>query len=240
MLGVGADGELWWCGFIAVFLVYRGASAQSLDAPYGIPMFVDFTQFTGNQAYFALTQSVIPRPIAWVLSDSGEGSYNLAPYSFFNAICGEPPLVMISVGRKAGGERKDTWVNIQERGEFVIHILPREMASVMVASSATLPHGDSELTRLDLKTAAVSGQRLPRVVGPRLAMFCTLHQIIEVGDGPQGLILGRVSGMYVDDAAGSVTAGRLMIDAAKVDPVARLGGIEYSLFGEIQKYERPR
>ena len=202
-------------------------------------MFVDFQKLTGTQAYFALTQSVIPRPIAWVLSDNGDGSHNLAPFSFFNAICGDPPLVMISVGRKAEGQRKDTWVNIEEREDFVIHIPPSAMAQPMVDSAASLPHGESEVTRLNLKTQAVAGQRLPRVVGPGIAMFCTKHAIFEVGNEPQGLILGLVRGMFIDEGIATLHDGRLTIDAKKVDPIARLGGNDYVRFGEMCSYKRP-
>lgn len=202
-------------------------------------MFVDFQKLTGTQAYFALTQSVIPRPIAWVLSDNGDGSHNLAPFSFFNAICGDPPLVMISVGRKAEGQRKDTWVNIDERGDFVIHIPPSAMAQPMVDSAASLPHGESEVTRLNLKTQAVQGQRLPRVVGPGIAMFCTKHAIFEVGNDPQGLILGQVRGMFIEEGFATLHDGRLTIDAKKIDPIARLGGHDYVRFGEIATYKRP-
>ena len=213
---------------------------RGLDAPYlSIPMFVDFQKLTGTQAYFALTQSVIPRPIAWVLSDNGNGSYNLAPFSFFNAICGDPPLVMISVGRKAEGDRKDTWVNIDERNDFVIHILPGAMAQPMVDSAASLPHGESEVTLLNLKTQVVEGQRLPRVVGPRIAMFCTKHVIHEVGNEPQGMILGQVRSMFIEDDTATLRDGRLTIDAKKVDPLARLGGNDYVRFGEIASYKRP-
>lgn len=203
-------------------------------------MVIDFQQLSSKQAYFAMTQAIIPRPIAWVLSDNGDETYNLAPFSYFNGVTGSPPLLSISVGRKPDGPRKDTWVNIAERDDFVVHIPDRAHAEAMVASSATLPHGESELSMLGLETAAQAGQRLPRVIGPRVAMFCTRHQIIEVGDGPQALILGRITAMYVDDQAAGHEGDRIIIDPKAVDPVARLGGQDYVAFGEPFTVPRPR
>lgn len=209
-------------------------------------MLVDFSTLTGDAAYFAMIQALIPRPIAWVLSDNGDDTLNLAPFSFFTGICGDPPLIMISVGRKPDGTRKDTWVNIEEREQFVLHIVPREMASQMVASSATLAHGDSELSQLNLATVAITDAgggaafRLPRLVGPRVAMCCTRHAIHEVGRGPQGMILGEVQSMYLEDGIVTATGGRLQIDAKLLDPVARLGGGDYAMLGEVFTIARPK
>ncbi len=203
-------------------------------------MLIDLAKLSPDAAYFALIQAVIPRPIAWVLSDNGDGSHNLAPFSFFTGITGEPPMILISIGHKPDGARKDTWVNIDERREFVVHIVPRGLAEPMVASSATLPHGDSEVKRLGLPTATVEGFRLPRLIGPKVAMMCTKYAIHEVGDGPQALILGEVKAIHVDDDAGSIRNGKIVIDANTVDPVSRLGGIDYAAFGEIFSIARPK
>jgi len=202
-------------------------------------MLIDFKNLSANQAYFALIQSVIPRPIAWVLSDSSQGSFNLAPFSFFTGVCGDPPLIMLSIGHKPDGTRKDTWVNIDERHDFVIHIAPSSLASPLVASAKALPHGESELDASGLETLTVQGQRLPRVVGPKLVMFCTKHAIHEVGNQNQGLILGEIQAMYVDDEAGAMIGDRLVIDPTKIDPLSRLGGNEYATLGEVQTHMRP-
>jgi flavin reductase (DIM6/NTAB) family NADH-FMN oxidoreductase RutF len=146
---------------------------------------------------------------------------------------------MISVGRKPDGSKKDTWVNIEERGDFVVHIPPGPMAKEMVATAATLPHGESEVTRLGLATVAEPGFRLPRLAGPKAAMFCERHQIVEVGDGPQGLILGEIKALFIDDAAGKWRDHRLIIDPKQVDPVARLGGEAYALLGDLLTIARP-
>ena len=202
-------------------------------------MLIDFENITANQAYFAMIQAVIPRPIAWVLSDSGNDSLNLAPYSFFTGVCGNPPLIMLSIGRKPDGARKDTWLNIDERNDFVIHIAPSNLAAPLVATAATLSHGESELDVNGLQTVAVPGQRLPRIIGPKLAMFCTKHAIHEVGNDQQGLVLGEIRAMYIDDQAATQLGERLIINPKTIDPLSRLGGSEYATLGEIQSHRRP-
>ncbi len=208
-------------------------------------MLLDFSKLTPDQAYAAMIQAIVPRPIAWVLSDNGTGDdgqskgLNLAPFSFFNGVCGDPPMLMIACSRKPDGSRKDTHVNIEERGEFVVHSVHRELAATMVESSRVLPHGESELASAGLHTATVEGWPLPRVLGPRLAIWCTRHLIVNLGNEPQGLVIGQLRGLWIDDSAGQVENGRIRIDATKLDPVARLGGIEYVLFGEKKAIPRP-
>ena len=101
-------------------------------------MYVDITQLDPQQIYITLTQTVIPRPIAWVLSENANGSLNLAPYSFFNAVSSEPPLVMISTGLKPDGRPKDTRENIEQRRDFLVHIASVAQLEDLNASSATL------------------------------------------------------------------------------------------------------
>ena len=114
-------------------------------------MLIDFEDMDPKDAYHILTQTVIPRPVAWVLSENPDGDYNLAPFSFFTPITSNPPLLMISVGKKpAEGVSKDTRVNIEARKNFVVHIAHRDLAAAVTESSRTLPHGESELKNLDL------------------------------------------------------------------------------------------
>lgn len=204
-------------------------------------MIVNLKDLSPAAAYHVMVQSIIPRPIAWVLSDNGNDTLNIAPFSFFNGITGNPPLFMISAGRRPDGSRKDTWLNIDERDHFVVHIAHREQAEAMVHTAASLPHGESELDAANLKVIDVANWALPRVDGPRIAMFCRKHQIIEIGDTPQGLIIGRIEAIWLHDSVAEQGAdGRINIDAAKVDPLARLGGNDYVTFGESLTVERPK
>jgi flavin reductase (DIM6/NTAB) family NADH-FMN oxidoreductase RutF len=145
-------------------------------------MYFDFAEFSPNQAYFTMTQTLVPRPIAWVLTENAAGDYNLAPFSYFNAVCSDPPLVMLSIGRKPDGSPKDTRVNIEQRGHFVAHIAHREQAKPMTESSATLDYGDSELARLGLDTVPFQGFGLPRLADCRVAFACERYEIREIGN----------------------------------------------------------
>ncbi len=139
-------------------------------------MYIDLSELSPNQVYYSMIQTLVPRPVAWVLSDngtrsaSGAASYNLAPFSYFTGISSKPPTIMISVGKKPDGSFKDTRVNIEARGQFVVHIAHRELAPSVTESSRTLAHGESELDRLDLDLADFADFRLPRIAGCRVAM----------------------------------------------------------------------
>ncbi len=204
-------------------------------------MHIDLRDLSPNQVYFNMIQTLIPRPIAWVLSENEGGSYNLAPFSYFNAVCSDPPLVMISVGKQMDGSHKDTRVNIEARKDFVVHIVHREQLQAMNASSATLPPEVSEVKELGLETTAMEGSRLPRLRGSRVAYACELYDILEIGNGPQSVILGRVNGIFIDDAVADVNEkGRLKVDAAALDPIGRLGASEYVTFGDVVRIARPK
>jgi len=204
-------------------------------------MFIDFEGMESADIYQVMTQTVIPRPVAWVLSENPAGDYNLAPFSFFTPITSNPPLIMISVGRKPTDNAfKDTRVNIEARKDFVVHIAHRDLAQAMTATSRTLPHGESELAELGLELVPLEGSRLPRLKDCHVALACELSEIKEVGAAPQSLVFGLVKGMYVADSATyQDDKGRLRIDGASVDPIGRLGGSEYVTFGEVLKVPRP-
>lgn len=201
-------------------------------------MIFDAAALSPNAFYAALIQTLIPRPIAWVLSRNANGTLNLAPFSFFNGVSSEPPVLMISVGRKDDDSRKDTWANIADRSDFVVHIAPAGLAAAVVATSAPLAHGESEIDFAGLTTRPVEGERLPRLEGPKAAYFCERREIIEIGD--QALILGNVRRIWVDDAAVRMEGQRMHIDPVALDPLARLGGRAYSSLGKIVEIERPR
>ncbi len=188
-----------------------------------------------------MIQTLIPRPIAWVLSEIQQDRYNLAPFSYFNAVCSDPPLIMLSVGRKPDGSFKDTRVNIEQRGDFVVHIAHREMLDDLNQSSATLDANISELDQLGIDTTTFEGSRLPRIKACKVAYACECHEIHELGSAPQSIIYGRVSHIYIDDdITSSSEKGRLKVHADKLEPIARLGADEYMSFGEVISLTRPK
>ena len=205
----------------------------------GASMLIECSQYSSSQLYFLLVQTVIPRPIAWVISDNGNGTINLAPFSFFNALASNPPILMISVGWKDDDVRKDTWVNIEERSEFVVHVPSVEEAKEVVGSSASLPHGVSEVDSLHLKLTRVEGWPLPRLASAKVAFHCTKYAIHEIGRDPQGLILGEIKSIWLDDTIVQIKGKHWVIDYQKFNPLARLGGPSYSQLGRIFDIPRP-
>ena len=204
-------------------------------------MNINLDDLTPAEVYFTMTQSLVPRPIAWVLSENGSGSYNLAPFSYFTAVCSGPPLIMISVGKKPDGSLKDTRANIEARGDFVVHIAGRDMMKDLNESSAPLPAGVSEVDELGLKTLPFEGFRLQRLEGCHIAYACSLFEIKEIGEAPQSLIFGEVKKVYIDDSVcRKDEKGRVKIDAALLDPLARLGVSEYAALGDIMELPRPK
>lgn len=203
-------------------------------------MIVDLTGLSRNQVYFTMTQTLLPRPIAWVISEHGNGELNLAPFSYFNGVCSDPPLLMLSIGMKKDGSPKDTRANIAERSDFVVHIPHREMLQGVNDSAASLEPGVSEIAELGLETVDFPGSRLPRLAACRVAYACERHEIHEIGAAPMAMILGRVKAVYIDDAIAERDAkGRLKVHADKFDPAGRLGGEEYVGFGEMIRVKRP-
>jgi flavin reductase (DIM6/NTAB) family NADH-FMN oxidoreductase RutF len=202
---------------------------------------LDLSTLKPAQVYFHMIQTLIPRPIAWVLSEIEPDKYNLAPFSYFNAVCSAPPLIMLSVGKKPDGSFKDTRVNIEQRKDFVVHIAHRELLEDLNQSSATLAADVSELDQLKLDTVEFEGSRLPRIKACRIAYACECYQIHELGRTPQSVIFGKVNQIYIDDAITSTdTKGYLKVHADRLAPIARLGASEYMAFGEVIRQKRPK
>ena len=193
------------------------------------------------QVYFTMTQTLLPRPIAWLLSENDDAGYNLAPFSYFNAVCSDPPLVIVSIGKQEDGRDKDTIRNIRERHEFVIHIASVDQLAALNQSSATLPPGESEVDASNLELTQVKGFRMPRLSDCKIAYFCQRHDIQKIGrKQQQSLLFAEIREIYIaDDCAEINEKGRLKVHADKVQPLSRLGASEYASFGEVQLAKRP-
>lgn len=204
-------------------------------------MLIDLATTDAKHIHPILTQSVIPRPVAWVLSRNPRDDFNLAPYSFFTVITSKPPILMVSVGKKpADGSFKDTRVNIETRKQFVVHIGSESHAQAMTASSLHLDHGQSELDQLNLKLVQEADWPMPRIEGCPVALYCELREVIEMGETPQSLVFGDIKKVFVDDSIARINEqGRFVFDARGIDPIARLGGSEYGTLGEILDVPRP-
>ncbi len=203
-------------------------------------MQINLAGLKAADVYFTLTQTVIPRPIAWVLTENKDSSLNLAPFSYFNAVASDPPLIMFSIGLQPNGTKKDTLINIEERGHFVVNIASVQQLPALNQTSATLPYGASEVEKNAIKTEALEGFALPRVAECKLAMSCNTYELKTIGNNNQSLVFGEVQSIWIDDDCAEVNEkGRLKISAKNIEPLARLGAGEYASFGEILTAVRP-
>jgi flavin reductase (DIM6/NTAB) family NADH-FMN oxidoreductase RutF len=202
-------------------------------------MVIDLSELSPNSVYFTLIQTIIPRPVAWVLSQNDDDSLNLAPFSYFTPICSDPPLVLFSVGRKPDGSHKDTRVNIEARKDFVINIPSLGQALDVTESSRTLAYGESELDRVSAELTEFEGCTMPRMANSPIALYCERHEIQEIGYGPQSLIIARVKQVYVDDGCLN-EGGRFSVNPSAVNPLARLGADQYASLGEVITVARPK
>jgi flavin reductase (DIM6/NTAB) family NADH-FMN oxidoreductase RutF len=179
-------------------------------------MQIDPAAYSGSQNYQLLTSLVMPRPIAWVTSAGPSGVINLAPFSFFNAVAGEPPYIVLSVGRRADGSPKDTARNIESSREFVVNLVTEELLSAMNISAAEFPPDASELSAAPLRTAPSAQLGVPRVADSPVSLECRLEQSVALPANT--LFIGRVVMFHVAD---DLVGPRLHINGFA--PIGRLG-----------------
>jgi flavin reductase (DIM6/NTAB) family NADH-FMN oxidoreductase RutF len=203
-------------------------------------MNLNFSEFSANQRYHIMTQTIIPRPIAWALTDSGNNNFNLAPFSYFTAVSSAPPVLMISVGKKPNGDKKDTLVNVINHKKMVIHIASEVDAAIVNQTAESLPHGESELTKSSLSTVTFDNFSLPRLAQCDIAYGCELYEIKALGDVPQSLIFVEVKQIYINDNVIELDdKQRIKVHADKVKPLARLGGGEFTTINQPFSITRP-
>lgn len=206
-------------------------------------MHIEFDTLNATKTYHLMTQCIVPRPIAWVLTENEKKSdqgYNLAPFSYFNAVASAPPMVMISIGRQPDGSTKDTLVNIQRTGKLVIHIASSEHLDALNDSSATLAYGESEVTQSALGTTPIEGFALPRLSTAKVALACSLDHIHPIDTSSQALVFARIEhGYFSDEIVTQDQKGRIRLDESAIDPIARLGSSNYALLGKYVNLKRP-
>jgi flavin reductase (DIM6/NTAB) family NADH-FMN oxidoreductase RutF len=191
-------------------------------------MRIDPADLDAETAYRLITGVVVPRPIAWVTSLSGSGVVNLAPFSAFMFVSPKPPMLAISVGRKAG-IYKDTAQNILNNEEYVIHIADSSLMTAVHESSTEHPPDISEVEQLGLATLPSERIKVPRLADAPIAMECRFRQCLEFGETRSRLIVGEVLVFHIRD--GLLQNGK--IETAALDPIARIAGPRYARLGEI-------
>ena len=215
------------------------------------------SQLAHREFYHILISAVAPRPIAWVSSLSASGQPNLAPFSFFNAVCANPPLLAFApsmrLPKKSGaaagdsaapvagqpaGQSKDTLRNIRETGEFVINVVTFELAEAMNLTSGEYDASINEFEVAKLASAPSKIVRPRRVAESPVSFECKLHQILDFNPGPEGgsLVIGEIVSIHIDER--HIKDGRL--DRNSLDLIGRMGGLQYTRTTQRFEMARPK
>ncbi len=197
----------------------------------------DLDAMAKADSYKLLASIIMPRPIAWVVSKDRGGDVNAAPFSFFNIVSADPPIVGISIGAAPDRNLKDTLANIRERGEFVVNMVPEELAEAMNVTATNAPKGTDETRIAGLELAPCSIVDVPRIAGSPVALECKLFEILQPG-GSSVIVLGRIVYVHVRTSA-FADVSRLHIDPAQLRLIGRMhGGGGYCTTRDVFNIER--
>ena len=185
-------------------------------------MLFDFDTISPQDRYKLLVSTVGPRPIAWVVTQDAQGVTNAAPFSFFNAISGDPPLVIIGIGGRKPGDAKDTGNNIRDTGQFVVNMVSDANAQAMNITAIDFPHGVDEIKEAGLTTVPSVKIKVPRIAESPVALECERFMNIDLGTD-RTLVIGKVLAVHVQDDC-VLNAERCYIDNEKLDLIGRLHG----------------
>jgi flavin reductase (DIM6/NTAB) family NADH-FMN oxidoreductase RutF len=203
-----------------------------------IPVLIDVSTTPVVEVYRTLVEVVTPRPIAWITTIDAHGHVNLAPFSFFNAFGANPPVVVFSPTLRRDGSKKDTLLNVEATGEFVVNGAVAPLAEQVNGSSKELPPGESEVEYVGLNTVPSVKVRPPRLAESPVNLECRVHSIIPIGTGPiaANLVIGEVLALHV---ANQVLDANGRVDPRKLQTIARLGGDWYCHTSDLFEMKRP-
>ena len=186
-------------------------------------MEIDFAQLTAYQRYKLMASLIVPRPIALVTTVGANGIANAAPFSMFNMLGEDPPILMLSINRLKDGRLKDTAANILASGEFVVHISDEAIAAKMHACGESLPPEVSELERFGLHALPSQTVKPPRIAEAPVAFECVLHEKLETES--RYVFIGRVLWLHARDGLVDTETWRVRLQ--DYHPVGRFGASFY-------------
>jgi flavin reductase (DIM6/NTAB) family NADH-FMN oxidoreductase RutF len=208
-------------------------------------MIVSPSDLLHKDLYNLLLNSVAPRPIAWVSTQSASGQLNLAPFSFFNAVCVNPPLLAFAPGLRPPkqpaaqhGEAKDTLRNVRDTKEFVVNIVTYELREAMNLTSGEYDASVNEFELAKLTPEPSNMVHPPRVAESPVSFECKLHQILDFSPAPtsSSLVIGKIVSIHINDA--HLKEGKL--DRNSLDLIGRMGGMQYTRTTQRFEMVRPK
>ena len=198
----------------------------------------DLDQVAEPIAYKLLAATVMPRPIAWVVTQSAQGALNAAPYSFFNVMGSAPPTIVLGLMADPQRGFKDTAANILASGEFVVNLVPEALAQQMNITAVDAPTGINELDLAGLATEASVHIRPPRITASPVAFECRMLSSVVTGPH-QTIVIGRVLAVHIDDRF-ILSPERAHIDTPALNLVARSYGSSYVRRHDTFELDRPK
>jgi flavin reductase (DIM6/NTAB) family NADH-FMN oxidoreductase RutF len=200
-------------------------------------MLFDFVETTNENIYKLLVATIGPRPIAWVTTQDVDGTVNAAPFSFFNAMSGNPPVVAFGIGGRGPGDVKDTGGNIRRTGQFVVNLCSFSLARQMNVTAIDFPKEVDELKEAGLTTAPSHRVKPPRIAEAPVSMECERLVIVDVGID-RAVVLGKVVAFHVQDDC-VLDKDRCYIDTPKLDLIGRMHGAGW--YARVtDRFEMPR
>ena len=191
-------------------------------------MDIDFSELSAYQRYKLMASLIVPRPIALITTLGEDGTVNAAPFSMFNMVGEDPPVVMFSVNKMAPGPEKDTTANVLRTGEFVVHLTDEAMAARMHACGDRLPPHESELAHAGLTPVPSCSVAPPRIAEAPVAFECVIHETLETAS--RYVFIGRVQFLAVRE--GLVDTATWRVHLEDYHPVGRFGGDLYLKTGQ--------
>ncbi|AFY31158.1 flavin reductase family protein [Calothrix sp. PCC 7507] len=200
-------------------------------------MIIDPAQIDPRNTYQLLIGSIVPRPIAWVSTIASDGTPNVAPFSFFMGVTGNPPTLAISSGSRRG-TKKDTLVNVEKSGELVVNIVSEELGNEMNLTSGEFPPDVDEFQVAGLTPIPSQRVRAPRVAESPINIECVLKQVIYIGNegSESGLIIAEAVLWHVRD---DLLTPQNTIDVSKLHAIGRLSGNWYTRTQDLFEITRP-
>lgn len=187
-------------------------------------MHFDLSALPSSTGYKLLVGLIAPRPVALISTMAADGSLNAAPFSAFNYLATDPPIVGVGVANHAGEPPtpKDTAANILETKEFVVNVVTEDLAEAMNICAIDFPRGESELEAAGLTTTTSSVVKVPRIAQAHAALECRLHTVIEVSAHSR-ILLGQVVSVFAEDRF--VDPAGPYIKAEELLPIGRMNGV---------------